>query len=124
MKVNNVHTNGSTETLPAEVIDEITQRLNSSEAIEIEDYVSRYPELAGVLPGVLETLTLVRQPPERDRTTTMKVERNMVSSAIFASFARSAGAAWAWSTKPNRFRFVGGWLSRCCRSPGCSTRSG
>jgi serine/threonine protein kinase/predicted negative regulator of RcsB-dependent stress response len=52
--------------LLANIIDEITLRLNSGEVIEIEDYVSRYPELAGVLPGVLETLTLVRQPPERD----------------------------------------------------------
>jgi serine/threonine protein kinase/cytochrome c-type biogenesis protein CcmH/NrfG len=58
----------ASESLLANLVDEITQRLNAGETIDIDEYVARYPDIAGTLACVLETLMLVRQPPTADES--------------------------------------------------------
>src|SRR5690242_12992373 len=53
---------GALESLMAEIADEFRQRLNDGEKPDIEEYVQRYPQLAGVLRQLLPALTIVRCP--------------------------------------------------------------
>jgi serine/threonine protein kinase/lipoprotein NlpI len=52
----------ASHSLLADVVDEITQQLNAGECVSIDEYLTRYPEIADPLARVFETLTLVRQP--------------------------------------------------------------
>jgi eukaryotic-like serine/threonine-protein kinase len=56
------------ESLLADIVDEITQRLNAGETVNIDEYATRYPEIADTLACVVETLILVRQSPSIDTT--------------------------------------------------------
>ena len=78
-----------------------------------EEMLARHPDLAEPLKAYLPALELLYRtargmqdglpprPPPRPRS--------WANSATSASCARSAGAAWAWSTKPSRSRCGGGW---------------
>jgi eukaryotic-like serine/threonine-protein kinase len=62
MKAVESHTNASTDSQLAEVVDEITQRLNRGEHVDMEEYARRFPAIAEQLVRVHETLRFIRQP--------------------------------------------------------------
>ena len=50
------------QSLLANVVDEFTERLNHGERPRMEEYLRRYPQMAGALREALESLMLVRSP--------------------------------------------------------------
>ena len=50
------------ESQVADVIDEITDRINRGEDLDVEAYVDRYPSIAAIVRRVYETLRLLREP--------------------------------------------------------------
>jgi len=52
----------SLESLLAEVIDEFTERLNSGQRPDVEEYAARWPQAAGRVRQVLQSLLLIRSP--------------------------------------------------------------
>lgn len=62
MSAERAHADDAAESLLADVIDEITQRLNSGESVRIEDYAAKYPEIAESLTSLVGALTLLHQP--------------------------------------------------------------
>ncbi|HVV99322.1 MAG TPA: protein kinase [Planctomycetaceae bacterium] len=51
---------GSVESLVAEVADEYIERVERGEAVDIEEYASRYPEIADIVRKVLPALKLMK----------------------------------------------------------------
>ena len=95
--------------------------LRGGERPSVEEYAERYPqwadEIRAVLPAVvmMEQLKPRRDGPGRRRRRPSAPTSRPERSASTASCARSAGAAWAWSTRPSRRRWAGASRSRCCR---------
>jgi WD40 repeat protein/serine/threonine protein kinase len=52
----------SVEALLGHVADEFTQRLNSGEQLDMEEYAERYPQIAALLRQILPELQLIRVP--------------------------------------------------------------
>jgi serine/threonine protein kinase len=54
------------ESLLADLVDEITQRLNAGEPVTLEEYTAEHPQFADTLERLWDALTLVRQPGVTD----------------------------------------------------------
>ena len=105
------------------VAESFLARYRAGERPSVEEYAARYPELAEQIRELLPALVMVEQDLSIDpnargsgtplTTVPVRVESN--AWATTGSSARSAGAAWAWSTRPSRSRWAAGWRSRSCR---------
>src|SRR5271166_5788343 len=62
MKAADLSTDLSAEVLMGQIAEEFHDRLNRGEQPEVESYVRRYPQLAGVLRRMLPALELMRAP--------------------------------------------------------------
>ena len=51
----------SVESQVADIVDEITERLNRGEMLDVEEYTERYPSIAATLRRVIETLSLLHE---------------------------------------------------------------
>ena len=116
-------------------LEEFSAALNAGKRPDRHEYQTRYPEVATAeLAECLEGLEFVRAAAplcdgmfgEGRRpllgSLPMSITRG-APSAITASCAKLAGAAWASSTRRCRSRWAAGWPSRCCPSRRRSTPS-
>ena len=100
----------------AALAESFLERYRKGERPALAEYTDRYPELADeirlVFPAMVEMERLGQgrpSPPARSPTASRPTARRSVRSATTWSSARSAGAAWAWSTRPSRPRWAGTW---------------
>ena len=96
-----------------ELAEEFAERYRRGERPSLQEYVDRLPEMADeireMFPALVEVeqvdgdargdAALRRRPPPRASA----------RSATIGSCARSAGAAWGWSTRPSRSRWAAAW---------------
>jgi serine/threonine protein kinase len=61
MTIEHAYAEAEAESLLADLVDEITQRLNAGESVSLDEYATRYPQFSESLASLLEALTLVRQ---------------------------------------------------------------
>jgi hypothetical protein len=77
-----------------EAMREYQAALDAGRAPLKREFLSRYPDIASELSECLGGLDFLRSAAPGLRS---------------ASCARSAGAAWAWSTRPSRSAWAGAW---------------
>ena len=82
----------------------------------LKEYTDRYPELAEEIRELFPALVKVEQAEggrqgEEERRPGIPGPRirPRARSATTGSSARSAGAAWAWCTRPSRSRWAAAW---------------
>jgi serine/threonine protein kinase len=61
MTIEHAYADAEAESVLADLVDEITQRLNAGEPVSLDEYATRYPQFSESLASLLEALTLVRQ---------------------------------------------------------------
>ena len=94
------------------------QRFRRGERPSLQEYIDRYPELADEIRELFPALVEVEQAEEdaagatRRRRRRPSPCRRWARSATTGSSARSAGAAWASSTRPSRSRWAAAWRSK------------
>ena len=97
--------------------EEFLDRKRRGEQPTVGEYVAQYPELADEIRDVFPVLGLVEdfKPGSGDATGSVRGgrfpawRRGWNGWATTGSSARSAGAAWASSTRPSRTRWAGRW---------------
>ncbi len=93
--------------------DEFAARYRAGERPSLQEYIDRYPELADdireLFPAMVEIEQVREDHQEAAASRPRRRRRPCGSSVIFASFAKSARAAWASSTRPSRSRWGGTW---------------
>ncbi len=98
--------------------DSFIARFRAGERPSIEEYAHRYPDLAGEIRDLLPALVELELNDSPGGTATgapatpgdpEAAARPRGNSATISSSARSAGAAWAWSTRPCSSRWAGTW---------------
>ena len=104
---------------PFEVVAEsFLARFRAGERPSIEEYAARHPELADQIRELLPALVMVEQDLTIDRDPGSSGSRvppwshlraRIGGWATTGSSARSAGAAWGWSTRPSRSAWAAGW---------------
>ena len=87
--------------------------LEAGRPVDADRLMADHPAIADRLRACLAGLRLFEQTGQAFAATptaeTAPAERSRPGSATSASSARSAGAAWAWSTRPSKSRCGGGW---------------
>jgi serine/threonine protein kinase len=61
MTIEHAYADAQAESLLADLVDEITQRLNAGESVSLDEYATRHPQFSETLASLFEALTLVRQ---------------------------------------------------------------
>ena len=97
--------------------EEFLDRKRRGEQPTLAEYVERYPELADEIRDLFPALLLMEDlgaapaaPPARWPGPRFPGwEAGSSGWATTASSARSAAAAWAWSTRPSRSRWAAAW---------------
>ena len=95
--------------------EEFAARFRRGERPGLQEYIDRYPELADEIRELFPALVEVEQVEERPagdgpgRRKRRRPRRPWARSATTGSSARSAGAAWGWSTRPSRSRSAAAW---------------
>jgi hypothetical protein len=106
---------GSRSAVVLELAEEFLERYRDGERPSLKEYIDRHPDLAGeikeVFPAMamMENIALADESLERPATVTAEVRPSSSKSATTALPARSAPAAWASSTRPNRCRWAAPW---------------
>ena len=98
------------------VAESFLARYRAGERPSIEEYAARHPELADQIRRLLPALVMVEQdlsidpdPGRRRPAGRRRPRANRGGWATTGSSARSAGAAWGWSTRPSRSAWAAGW---------------
>jgi hypothetical protein len=99
----------SADSLVGQLADDYLRRCEAGEQPSVAEYADRYPEHAERIRGALAMLSLLKHSSAiGGGIGSGDVVRNIrplaACSATFASCTRSAAAAWASSTRRNRFR--------------------
>ena len=96
--------------------EEFAARFRRGERPALKEYIDRYPELAEEIRELFPAMVrggAGRRRPARARRSRPGIPGPRIHprgrSATTGSSARSAGAAWAWSTRPSRSRWDAGW---------------
>ena len=103
----------SSDEVLEQLLEEITSRIQAGELVALEDYAAAHPEYADrlqrLLPAMQALLAFGRsQSATTDGLATPCGDNTPAACwATFASSARSAAAAWAWSTRPSKSRSAG-----------------
>ena len=96
-----------------ELAEEFAERYRRGERPSLQEYVDRCPELADEIRELFPALVEVEQVEEDARDEALRQRRppsrRLGRSATTGSSARSAGAAWGWSTRPSRSRWAAAW---------------
>ena len=91
-----------------ELAEEFAARFRRGERPSLQEYIDRCPDLADeireLFPALVEVERVKDDQPARPGSRTET--RGWVT---FASCASSAGAAWAWSTRPSRSPSAAAW---------------
>ena len=100
---------------PVEALaDDFLRRQRGGERPTLEDYCRRHPELADEIREVFPVLIRMEDlrsdgPDDSTGGVPSTPRRGWSGWATTASSARSAAAAWAWSTRPSRSRSAAAW---------------
>ena len=110
---------GADYLLLTRLADEFAARYRAGERPSLQHYIDRYPELADDIRELFPAMVEIEQVKEDHQGATAAGGGAGISglcsrSAIFASSARSARAAWASSTRPSRSRSDATSRSRSC----------
>ena len=97
-----------------ELAEEFAARFRRGERPSLQEYIDRCPELADeireLFPALVEVERAEKDQPERPGAAGRRSPcRPWARWATTGSCARSAGAAWAWSTRPSRSRWAAAW---------------
>ena len=101
----------------ADLVADLANRLAAGEAVDLEDYAARHPDRAEQLRLIWPAVRMMAalggsavgaEPTTRTDGSSIRRPGSR-PSAITASCARSAGAAWASSTRPSRSPWAGAW---------------
>ena len=96
-----------------ELAEEFAERYRRGERPSLQEYVDRLPEMADEIREMFPALVEVEQVEDDARDDAAPrsrlPSRTSARSAITGSCARSAVAAWGWSTRPSRSRSAAGW---------------
>ena len=98
-----------------ELAEEFAARFRRGERPSLQEYIDRCPELADeireLFPALVEVEQVEEDQPARPGAAAAAggPAAAAARSATTGSSARSAGAAWAWSTRPSRSRSAAAW---------------
>ena len=100
-----------TDSIQAELVEQYLQRLQAGEAVDPSGFAAQYPEHAEALRQLLPALQMMAELSRsavRDRSGPPSSDAisgpDRASWAISGSSAKSAAAAWGWSTRPSSSR--------------------
>jgi hypothetical protein len=101
-----------------QLAEDFVERYRRGERPPLSEYTQRYPEHAEQIRDLFPALVMMEQIapdsqgdplPASDRSPRQRSGEPPNGSAIIASCARSAAAAWVSSTRPSRSRWAAGW---------------
>ena len=101
-----------------ELAEEFAERFRRGERPSLQEYVDRYPELADEIRELFPALVEVEQAeedrqPRREPAVASTAARPLRPGGRLPDrSARSAAAAWGWSTRPSRSRSAAAWRSK------------
>ena len=105
-----------TDSVLDDLIEVLTAKLQAGEPVDLDEVDRRYPEYAERLRRLLPALVMMADfghssPRELEGVDASGQDRGLARAcwAISGSSARSAGAAWASSTRPSSSRSTAGW---------------
>ena len=98
----------------AEILEGYLNDLELGLSPDAEELVARHPDLAGPIRAHLASLDFVFRAtapmrPAADSASRGRRNGPATTGRLPDRAARSAAAAWAWSTRPGRYRWTAAW---------------